>query len=157
MNLKPKANVPESPRARRIRKAVQVTGTQLMPKLCKISFWCMILLTALTMFLDLVTHMRYFAAWGVLRVLAVMSQSALMTWGFFGVITVVASFVQLQRLRRGHVETVHVYREVGDSRDPFEEVANPEGKYYKYIRVAVVGIAVVLVLFGIFTVLYQTG
>ena len=139
----------DSPREKRIRKTEKINGTQLMPRLAKQSYWCMLVLTGVVVILETVLHIWYSSSQGMQVLLEKTAASALMCWTFFALILVVTSLVQLKRLKNGHIETRYVERPLGDDTDPFEPVADPQPKYLRYIKTAAIGEGILLLLYGL--------
>jgi len=136
-------------RMRRVRKTEKINGMQIMPQFTKISYWCMLLVPALVIALEIFQFCYFSRELGIMFVIGRALLSALITWVVFELMLIVASVVQIKRIRGGHVETKYVKREIGDDTDPFEPVENPEPKYFKYIKVACIGGVALLVLYGI--------
>ena len=140
----------DSPREKRIRKTEKINGMQIMPRLAKQSYCCMLVLTGIVVILELVLHIWYSSSQGIQVLFEKAAASAWMCWTFFALILVVTSLVQLKRLKNGHIETRYVERPLGDDTDPFEPVADPQPKYIRYIKTAAIGEGILLLLYGIF-------
>ncbi|MBO6014202.1 MAG: hypothetical protein J6P58_03665 [Oscillospiraceae bacterium] len=139
----------DSPRERRIRKTEKINGMQIMPRLAKVNYWCMLVLSLLAVILEVMLHIRYSREQGALVLANRAAVSAWMCWTFFAVILTAASLLQLRRLKHGHIETKYVERPLGDDTDPFVPVVDPGPKYVRYIRTAVIGEAALLLLCGL--------
>ena len=153
MSWKTPPNLNDSPRERRIRRAEKITGTQIMPRMARVNFWCMILMTCTTVILEAVQFFRFSRELGFSFFLKRGTEAALLSWSFFALILVIVSMIQMGRLRNGHVETRYVERPPGDDSDPFVPIVDPRPKYVRYIRTAVVGEIVLLLLFVILRLL----
>ena len=143
----------DSPREKRIRKTEKINGMQILPRLAKQSYWCMLVLTGIVLILEGFLHIRYSSSQGMQVLFEKTTASALMCWTFFALILVITSLVQLKRLKNGHVETKYVERPLGDDTDPFEPVADPQPKYIRYIKTAAIGEGILLLLYGLLLLL----
>lgn len=109
-----------------------------LPLLCKIIFWSMLVLTVSMIAVDISFFIRYDRQAGVLHLMSNVSTTGFMAWLFFSVFLIPFSLAVVKQVRRRFEKTAGRSALSGISKAQ----SHMEAVYFTYVKVSAIGLAV---------------
>lgn len=134
-------------------KIIKTMDEPVLPKFCHVSFWCMVVCTAVVIITDIVTYFRFGVRHGLAHLLGNASFSAFFTWLVFALFLLPCCAWQITRLRRDPEgkNTPAKSKTVSDENKPAKTLKQREMPYRVFFTVTAAGLVVFGLLFLIFS------
>lgn len=127
-----------------------------LPKLCQIIHWCMIILTASMVLVDINAFIRYDANLGIFHLLKNVSITGFFNWALFSMLLIPLSYCSIWQTRKRFWKRANNVVKDGNGNEMESNRAQSERAlkrlkrpYMRYIEICVVGI----IFFGLFYVI----
>lgn len=121
-----------------------------LPLLCKIIFWSMIVLTVSMIAVDFSFFIRYDRQAGVLHLMSNVSATGFFAWFFFSVFLIPFSLAAVKQVRKRFAKAAEKpgLTKISKAQSHMEAI------YTRYVKVSVAGLAIWGILFFVVHVLY---
>lgn len=149
----------ETAYTRKTRSIIDTKEEPVSPKMARIFFWGIAVLPAAMILADISRYVQFGSGLGMIHLMKNISLTGLVSWSILSVFLILFSAVSIRQVRKDEAErnrelssgTSEQDRELREK--ALERGKNRELPYVRNIRTAVIGLAVLLLLFLVFHVL----